>query len=356
MIASVLRAWRGDAALATQGNFNNDIGLPLTLLRLRAEHRVAVVELGMNHPGEIASLAAMAAPTVAVINNAQREHMEFMATVEAVARENGAVLEALGTRGTAVFPAGDDFTPLWRSLAGARDQLTFGDGSRGADVALADARWQHGRWQVRAETPAGPLAFGLHIAGRHNVRNALAAVACCLAADVPTQFITEGLEHFQPVKGRSRAIGLTVAGRQITLVDDTYNANPDSVRAAIDVLAELPGPRLLVLGDMGEVGDQGLPFHAEVGSHARAAGIEGLWTLGELARAMAGRHFDDIEALKAAVCAELPNVRSVLVKGSRFMQMERVVAAILAQDSQEPGPGSVAAAPAATMGGSSHVA
>ena len=334
MIASVLRAWRGEAALATQGNYNNDIGVPLTLLRLRAGHRIAVLELGMNHPGEIAGLAAMAQPTVALVNNAQREHLEFMATVEAVARENGAVLAALGERGTAVFPAGEEFTGLWAQLAGGRPKLTFHGGSGGADIFLAGTEWQQGHWQVRAVTPAGSVDLKLHIAGRHNVRNALAATACCLAAGVPLASIAQGLDGFEPVKGRSRAVPLQVAGRELTLVDDTYNANPDSVRAAVDVLAELPGPRLLVLGDMGEVGAQGPQLHAEVGNYARARGIEQLWTLGEQSREMRGRHFEDVEALKAALGEELPRVASVLVKGSRFMKMERVVAAAVLLEPQ----------------------
>lgn len=333
MVASILRAWHGEAALATQGNLNNDIGLPLTLLRLRATHRVGVIELGMNHPGEIAYLAGVSEPTVALVNNAQREHQEFMATVEAVAQENGSVFKALPADGTAVFPAGDEFTALWTQLAAGRKCLTFGDA--GADIALAGSEWLEGRWQVRAQSPAGPLAFRLHIAGRHNVRNALAAAACALAAGAPLDAIVRGLEGFEPVKGRSRAVAVPLAGRTLTLVDDTYNSNPDSARAAIDVLAELPGPRLLVLGDMGEVGDQGPAFHTEVGDYARERGIGHLFTLGEQAVAMQGRHFDDVEALNAAVLAALGSVESVLVKGSRFMKMERVVEAITAHARQQ---------------------
>nr|WP_156385627.1 UDP-N-acetylmuramoyl-tripeptide--D-alanyl-D-alanine ligase [Ramlibacter sp. Leaf400] len=335
MVASILRAWQPQNHLATQGNFNNDIGLPLTLLRLRAEHRVAVVELGMNHPGEIAYLADVARPTVALVNNAQREHQEFMATVEAVARENGSVFGALDRHGTAVFPAGDDYSALWTQIAGGRACLTFGDAGSGADLVLAGSEWLEGRWTVRASTPAGPLDFRLHIAGRHNVRNALAAAACALAAGVPLASIQAGLEAFEPVKGRSRALAVPLAGRMLTLVDDTYNANPDSARAAVDVLAELPGPRLLVLGDMGEVGDQGPQFHAEVGRYARDRGIERLYTLGEQSGAMGGHHFDGIEALNAAVLQALPQAASVLVKGSRFMKMERVVEAIRAHSQQQ---------------------
>ena len=333
MIASILRAWQPDAHLATQGNLNNDIGLPLTLLRLRREHRVGVIELGMNHPGEIAYLASVAEPTVAVVNNAQREHQEFMATVEAVAQENGSVFGALPVDGTAVFPANDEFSALWARLAGSRRCITFGDS--GADVFLAGSAWQQGHWQVRAQSPAGAMAFRLHIAGRHNVRNALAAAACALAAGVPLEAVVRGLESFEPVKGRSRALAVQLGERTLTLVDDTYNANPDSVRAAIDVLAELPGPRLLVLGDMGEVGDQGPAFHKEVGDYARERGIEQLFTHGDQAAGMNGRHFAGIDALNAAVVQALPKTESVLVKGSRFMRMERVVEAITAHAQQQ---------------------
>src|SRR6185436_14517016 len=157
MIASILRAWVGTAALATEGNYNNDIGVPLTLLRLRHDdevsHRAAVVELGMNHPGEIAPLAAMTQPTVALVNNAQREHQEFMATVEAVARENGAVLEALSPSGCAVFPAEDACAPIWFEMAGARPHLTFA--LRGEADVTGDAQWQGTHWALELHTPAG---------------------------------------------------------------------------------------------------------------------------------------------------------------------------------------------------------
>ena len=338
MIASILRAHAGEDALSTQGNLNNDIGVPLTLLNLRAHHRIAVVELGMNHPGEIAYLSNLALPTVALVNNAQREHQEFMGTVEAVAQENGAVLQALAPQGVAVFPADEAFTPLWQSVSGHHLQRTFAlaphDGQ--ADVRAAVVVWQSGSWQFTLKTTEGTAPVRLHIAGRHNVKNALAASACALAAGVPLAAVAQGLQAFEPVKGRSRALVLHAGDNVITLVDDTYNANPDSVRAAIDVLAELPAPRLLVLGDMGEVGDQGPEFHAEVGAYAAERGIDALFTLGELcvhsAQAFgAARHFEDMDRLLAAVMAQVDGFQSVLVKGSRFMKMERVVQALLSR-------------------------
>ena len=339
MVASILHSYKPQAMLATQGNLNNDIGVPLTLLRLRRHHQIAVVELGMNHPGEIAALAAMAQPTVALVNNAQREHLEFMATIEAVAKENGAVIAALNAPGVAVFPADDDYTALWAILADARAQLTFA--AKGpADVHVLSSVWQGAAWEVQMETPPGPARFSLKVAGQHNVKNALAATACALAAGVPLSDIERGLCTFEPVKGRSRALSLSLNSHAITLVDDTYNANPDSVRAAIDVLASLPAPRLLVLGDMGEVGNQGPQFHAEVGSYARERGIEHLHGLGEMTRLAVrqlpgAQHFSSVETLNAAALALLPRVGSVLVKGSRFMKMERVVQAI-AEHAQNP--------------------
>ena len=338
MLASIVQHWYGDAAMATQGNFNNDIGLPLTLLRLRASHRVAVVELGMNHPGEIAQLAAIARPTVALVNNAHREHLEFMATVEAVARENGAVIAALAAGGIAVFPQDDAFTALWRDLAGQHRCQVFSatpcaTAASATDVACTAAHWRDGAWLVQADTSDGPLTFSLRMAGRHNVHNALAAVTCALAAGVPSPHIVAGLQAFEPVKGRSRTHMLNLASQSCTLVDDSYNANPDSVDAALAMLADLPGPRLMVLGDMGEVGDQGPLFHAQAGERAHALGIESLFTLGNLsvhaARSFPGaRHFDTMAALIDAVRRQAGGTGSILVKGSRFMQMERVVEAL----------------------------
>ncbi|MCA0176757.1 MAG: UDP-N-acetylmuramoyl-tripeptide--D-alanyl-D-alanine ligase [Proteobacteria bacterium] len=330
MIGAILHAAHGEAALATAGNLNNHIGVPLTVLRLTAATRAAVVELGMNHPGEIAQLAAIAQPTVTVVSNAQREHMEFMHSVDAVAEENGQAIAALAAGGVAVIPVADAHTPIWRRLAGARRIVTFGPGG---DVQ-GQAQWQGDHWQLQLHTPQGAAEAALHIAGRHNVRNALAAAAAAHAAGLPLAAIAAGLAAFRPVKGRSQVVALR-GGR--TLVDDSYNANPDSVRAAIAVLADLPAPQWLVLGDMGEVGDQGPAFHAEVGACAREAGIGTLWCAGAATAATAtaygegARHFATTEALLAALAAA-PVFASALVKGSRFMGMERVVAALQAQE------------------------
>jgi UDP-N-acetylmuramoyl-tripeptide--D-alanyl-D-alanine ligase len=240
-----------------------------------------------------------------------------------------------------VYPADDRYSALWHELAGARAHLSFAitEDASAADLSCSAPTWTGTGWQVQARTPAGPLSYQLRVAGLHNVKNSLAAAACALAAGVPLSHIVLGLEAFEPVKGRSRALALRLAGRALTLVDDTYNANPDSVRAAIDVLAGLPGPRLLVLGDMGEVGNEGPRFHAEVGAYAHDRGIEQLYTLGEqtaqsAAQFPGARHFADAEALNAAVLQALPQLASVLVKGSRFMRMERVVQAVGAHAEQ----------------------
>ena len=335
MVASILRAHAHEAAHATQGNLNNEIGVPMTLLALRPQHSISVVELGMNHPGEIAYLAQLAQPTVALVNNAQREHQEFMQTVRAVAEENGAVLQALPAGGVAVYPQDDAYTTLWDGLAADRARCRFA--LHDAEVSAAAVLWHAGAWQFTLRTPQGTAPITLRIAGRHNVKNALAAAACALSAGVPLTAVAQGLQAFEPVQGRSRALSLD--GGRISLVDDTYNANPDSVRAAIDVLAELPAPRLLVLGDMGEVGNQGPEFHAEVGAYARDQGIDVLFTLGDLSLhahrafgAQRGQHFADMVTLQGAVAAVWRSTASILVKGSRFMKMERVVQTLQQQD------------------------
>jgi UDP-N-acetylmuramoyl-tripeptide--D-alanyl-D-alanine ligase len=275
--------------------------------------------------------SAIAQPTIALVNNAQREHQEFMATVEAVARENGAAIEALPPGGTAVFPADEAYTSLWASMAGSRPLMAFA--LHGEADVTAEAMWLDDHWALTLHTPAGAIPVMLRLAGAHNAKNALAAAACALAAGAPLDAIRRGLEGFEPVKGRSQLKSFERGGVRVALIDDSYNANPDSVRAAIDVLATMRAPRALLLGDMGEVGTRGPEFHAEVGAYAKQRGIEHFWCAGVLCAHTAAafgsgaRHFDDALGL-VAVLGELPAVASVLVKGSRFMKMERVVAAL----------------------------
>jgi UDP-N-acetylmuramoyl-tripeptide--D-alanyl-D-alanine ligase len=332
MTASILRAELGEGAtLATEGNLNNDIGLPLTLLRLRGAHRAAVIEIGMNHPGETTVLAAIARPTIGLINNAQREHQEFMHGVEEVAREHASLIGALPAGGVAVINADDDYAPLWREAAAAAGAVV-------RDFGLERPAWLGARYvagefssDVTASLPGGQARFTLPLPGAHNVRNALAAAAAASAAGASPAAVSRGLEAFRAVKGRQQRKASRAGA---TVIDDTYNANPESVRAAIDVLRRFPPPTVLALGDMGEVGEQGEAFHREIGSYARAAGVSSLLGLGELARTAVeafgapARHAGSVEELVADLGAYDRAGTTILVKGSRFMRMERVVAAL----------------------------
>ncbi len=329
MTAAILRAHYGDAAvLATRGNFNNDIGLPLTLLALRPAHRAAVIELGMNHRGETRELAALAQPTIALINNAQREHQAFMHSVGAVAAEHADVVLALRAGGVAVLNADDTHVGVWRDAALRVKARTVTFGLRAdADVRAHVALHAHGS---DLDIDAGGAAVRVHVAaaGSAMAMNALAATAAAIAAGAGPAAVAHGLAAFRPVKGRL-AVRRTASGA--TVIDDTYNANPDSVREAIDVLARASGTRWLVLGDMGEVGGKGPEFHREIGEHARAAHIERLWAAGPLTRESVlafgahGAHFADVDALLDAMPLQPESGTTVLVKGSRFMRMERVV-------------------------------
>ncbi|MDP2135501.1 MAG: UDP-N-acetylmuramoyl-tripeptide--D-alanyl-D-alanine ligase [Sulfuritalea sp.] len=331
--AAILRAHFGnqpDCVLATAGNLNNDIGLPLTLLRLRQSHRAAVIEMGMNHAGEIDYLTRLALPSVALVNNAQRAHLEGLGSVQAVALAKGEIYAGLEADGIAVFNADDAQVDIWRELSRERRQLSFGL-DQAADVRGRFA--SHGLGgELQLITPWGEIAATLAMPGSHNARNACAAAAATLAAGASIAAVKQGLEGFGGVKGRLQRR----AGRQGALVvDDSYNANPDSMRAAIDVLASVPGRCILVMGDMGEAGAAAAQFHDEVGGYAKSHGIDRLLCLGELSVAAAhnfgegGQHFERVEDLVRTLLGELGPQTTVLVKGSRFMRMERVVAAIL---------------------------
>jgi UDP-N-acetylmuramoyl-tripeptide--D-alanyl-D-alanine ligase len=313
------------AVLATRGNLNNDIGLPLMLLRLRHAHRTAVLEMGMNHPGEIAWLAAAARPSVAVITNAQRAHLAGMGSLSEVAREKGEIIRLLGSGGTAVINADDPFAGYWRELAGAARVIRFGI-EHPAEVR-GHCEVNGSGTRLRLVTPQGDAELRLAVPGAHNARNALAAAAATLAAGAPLAAVVAGLERFAGVPGRMQ---VRAARAGATLIDDTYNANPDSVRAAIDVLAATPGRTLLVLGDMGEIGSASAQFHDEIGGYAKSQGIDLLFGIGEQCElavrnfGAGGRHFKRLEELVAAALDELDAQVVVLVKGSRFMRMERV--------------------------------
>ncbi|MDG3065959.1 UDP-N-acetylmuramoyl-tripeptide--D-alanyl-D-alanine ligase [Thauera mechernichensis] len=343
MCAAILRAqaqregFGEEVVLANRGNLNNDIGLPLTLLELRDYHRAAVVEMGMNKPGEIAYLSGLALPTVAIVNNAQRAHLEGMGSVDEVAREKGCIYQGLGAAGTAIINADDAHADYWRGLNADRAIVTFG-----VDQA-ADVR---GRCTLRGlgsrlelDTPQGQVEFALQVPGLHNARNAVCAAAACLAAGVALEAVVEGLGGFSGTKGRLQR---RPGPKGALILDDSYNANPDSVRAGIDVLAATPGHTWLVLGDMGEVGDSSAQVHDEIGGYAKSKGIDGLFALGDMSAVAVrnfgdgGHHFGSPEALVRALVARLDADSVVLVKGSRFMRMERVADALAAMHNSAP--------------------
>jgi UDP-N-acetylmuramoyl-tripeptide--D-alanyl-D-alanine ligase len=322
-----------ETVLATTGNLNNDIGLPLMLLRLAAGHRAAVIEMGMNRPGEIAYLTGLARPTVALVNNAQRAHLAGLGTLTDVARAKGEIFAGLADDGVAVINADDPHADLWRELAGGRPIVGFGL-DKPADVT-ATARSRGFASVMVVTAPQGVVEFELPVPGRHNVRNALAAAAAALACGVSLGTVAEALSGYAGIAGRLQR---RPGRRGALVIDDTYNANPDSMRAAIDVLAATPGRRIFVMGDMGEVGAAAGQYHDEIGGYAKSHGIERFFALGELSVAAVanfgggGEHFRKAEDLAAALKAELGSDVTVLVKGSRFMRMERVVEAILEDD------------------------
>ncbi len=332
MLAGILREAAGAAVLATRGNLNNEIGVPLTLLALRAEHRYAVIELGMNHAGEIGRLSRLVRPQVALINNAGRAHIEYLGSEEAIARAKGEIFEGLAADGIAVLNADDAYAALWLKLLNKNKYLRFGLG-RNAEVR---ARYKLNAVHsvIHFETPAGTLSATLDAPGLHNVRNALAACAGAVALGVPVAAIAAGLSRYSGVAGRlQRMEGCKGA----TLIDDTYNANPESMRAAIDVLARAPGRRLLIVGDMGELGARAAACHAEIGAYARDAGIDVLFALGEMsahtvaAFGAGAQHFAQRDALLGEAHTVLAPGVTALVKGSRFMKMEQVVHALQKQ-------------------------
>lgn len=338
MIAAILAAHFGkEGRLATCGNMNNDIGVPMTLLALRSAHRAAVIEIGMNHPEETRWLAHIAAPNVCLITNAQREHQEFMKNIRAVAAEHALAIESLSPQGVAVFPSDDDEAGVWRRAAGSRRAVEFAvNTTQESECSVkAVAHLERLETVIHLDTPIGAITARLAVAGLHNARNATAAAAATLAAGIPLDAIRQGLEDFSAVAGRLQPLR-TRSGA--LLIDDSYNANPDSMRAAIEVLAASPGPTLLILGDMGEVGASAHLFHTEIGTFANERGIGRLFAIGDQMRAAIdafgerGRHFASSVELIAAtedwLAARLAEDTTVLVKGSRFMGMETIVRAL----------------------------
>ncbi|HNQ75375.1 MAG TPA: UDP-N-acetylmuramoyl-tripeptide--D-alanyl-D-alanine ligase [Pseudothauera hydrothermalis] len=338
MCAAILRAQAAQdgagaqAILATAGNLNNDIGLPLTLLALRDTHRAAVVEMGMNHPGEIAYLTGIARPTVALVNNAQRAHLQGLGSVAAIAREKGTIYQGLGSDGVALINADDPHAAYWRDVNAARRVVTF---ALHAPADIEGRCTTHGLGsRIELRTPQAVVHFDLQVPGEHNARNAVAAAAACLSGGASMEAVVAGLSAYTGTAGRlQRRPGLHGA----LLLDDSYNANPDSVRAGIDVLAATPGRKIVVLGDMGEVGEASAQVHDEIGGYAKSKGVDALYALGEMSAVAArnfgdgGGHFTSVDDLVEALAAQLDPDTVVLVKGSRFMHMERVVERLAAQ-------------------------
>jgi len=336
LLASVFAA-RGPV-LYTEGNLNNHIGVPLTLCRLRREHRTAVIEMGANHAGEIALLAKLVRPGAGIVTQAGDAHLEGFGSREGVAKAKGEMFAALNG-GVAIINADDAYAGLWVKLAGDNRIVSFGFAGHAdvrADSLVAGADGS----RFTLITPAGEAAVSLPLPGRHNVANALAAAATGFALGLEPAVIAAGLAKVEAPKGRV-AVKTHASGAR--LIDDSYNANPTSLNAAMELLARESGRRLLVLGDMAELGPDAARLHAEAGQRARALGLDGLYTLGRLsaeaAHAFGGaaQSHAELDALVAALRGQLAAGTTILVKGSRSARMERVIAALTDDNNEKPG-------------------
>ncbi len=334
MVTSILRAacgQREDAVLATEGNFNNHIGVPYMLSRLDASHRYGVIEMGMNHFGEIAYLTKMVCPSVAIITNAAPAHLQGVSDLSGVARAKGEIFLGLTQSGAAILNRDDPYYSYWHDLIGQRLCLTFGL-KPPADVhVILQASTDSIKQRITIVTPCDRIDVELSLLGQHNVLNALAAAAACTALHIDPQAIKEGLENVEPAKGR---LQMHAFDRDIRLIDDTYNANPASLQAAVKVLAKFSGTKVLILGDMAELGDTTSSLHANMGKTIREAGIQQLYTYGDLSEQISKNfgenafHFHDQNHLVDALKQQVQPNSILLVKGSRYMKMEKVVAAL----------------------------
>ena len=339
--------------LATEGNLNNDIGMPLMMTRLAPEHRYAVLEMGANHAGEIGYLAGLAEPDVVAITNAGAAHLEGFGSLEGVARAKGEILETRPRPGVAVLNADDPWFDYWRGLVADIETLSFGLGDA-ADVRAGDIVAEPAGSSFRLHLRQGSLDVRLSLPGRHNVRNACAAAAIAAALGLEPERIRAGLESVRPVAGRLQPLPGPAGA---AFYNDSYNANPLSVIAAAEFLAALEGRALLVLGDMGELGPDAARLHTDVGTAARNAGVARLYALGELSRhtvrafGEGGAWFEDVDALVATLERELGPGTNVLVKGSRFMRMERVLERLGVQAPAAHGQGAAARGAGAGAGG-----
>lgn len=333
MIASIMVAacdGHENEVLATQGTLNNHWGLPLTLSRLNKNHRYAAIEMGMNHFGEINYLTSLTRPNVAVITNAGASHLEGLGDVAGVARAKGEIFSGLQKNGIAILNRDDAFFTFWHSLIDDHRFMTFGFHPTANVTAAINENGQS--QQITLHTPVGNIDINLPLLGKHNVHNALAAAAATLAVGIPLEAIKKGLEQIKPAPGR---LQLHTLANGVKVIDDTYNANPFSLQAAINILANFNGKKILVLGDMKELGNEAASLHQEAGKNIRQAGIDYLFTYGEMSANTAqsfgqgAYHFSDQHKLVEALKPYLHNTTTILIKGSRSMRMEKVVAELV---------------------------
>ncbi len=332
MLAAILRLHSGsEQVLATAGNLNNDIGVPLTLLQINANHAYAAIEMGMNHAGEISYLSNLASPGIAVITNAGSAHIAHLGGTDAIAAAKGEIFGGLDESGIAVINADDRYAPLWRQLVGKRQVLDFGM-TRAASVSMQPLPGApENGWSLSLPNEQGELS--LQVPGQHNVYNALAAAAAAHALGIDLDKIVAGLGSYTGTHGR---LQITAGPHDSMLIDDTYNANPESMRAALDVLSKTRGKKILVMGDMGELGVAAADYHQQIGQLAREMNVDNLLALGELsvhaaeAFGCGGQHFTRLEDLLANLSGLLDTDVTVLVKGSRAMRMERVIEKLVA--------------------------
>ncbi|WP_032097460.1 MULTISPECIES: UDP-N-acetylmuramoyl-tripeptide--D-alanyl-D-alanine ligase [unclassified Alteromonas] len=332
MCASILQGC--GSVLATKGNFNNDIGVPLTLLRLEPHHDFAVMELGANHKGEIAYTTELVKPDVATIVNAAASHLEGFGSVDGVARAKSEIFDGLGNNGVAIVNIDSEFGDFWLDKVSGKQTLTFSpDQKNAADFTATDIEIKDsGCASFTLNTPKGHIAIALTIPGIHNVGNALLAAALTLNVGATLADVSAGLSAMNQVDGR---LNVKRLNKQLRVLDDTYNANVASVKAAINTLGEFSGAKVFILGDMAELGDESDYYHQHVGEYAKQQGINYLYTMGALSHlaseSFGGRHFDNLDSLLASLQDDVVTAHqdiSILVKGSRSSKMERVVKAI----------------------------
>ncbi len=329
MVAGILSCQA--SVLATEGNLNNDIGVPLTLFGLGEEHQYAVIEMGANHPGEIEWLSHVAQPTVATITQCAPAHLEGFGSIEGVAHAKSEIFNGLLEDGVAVINGDDDFAELWMEKSNHYNQLTFGLDS-GNEVTADSIRMEEDKSSFQLITPVGNIELTLNLPGQHNIMNALAAAACAISLGISLSTIKQGLESTSAVKGR---LQIKSGLKQCRIIDDTYNANPASLDVALKVLKKFPGRHWLVIGDMGELGDDTEALHTRAGEISKTSGVERLYALGELTRPSVesfgegAQHINSHEQLAKLLSEEITSDVTILIKGSRAMGMEHLVDALV---------------------------